>query len=411
MNKPETSIDQLRSIHVLQNPIQPYAWGSLTAIPELLGSPSPASQPQAELWMGAHPKAPSRIRIVDRWVPLSDAIDQHPELFLGPEVAGRFKNHLPYLFKVLAATKALSIQAHPDKTTAARGYAGENTQGIPLNDGRRNYKDSNHKPECICALTPFWALCGFRSADTIAERLQRLCPNGLSDILEKLTSRSGEPCHKRFFLALLGLDPEDIKSVLNEAVTQARLLNHADPVCHWIIRLHEQFPRDIGVLAPAILNLVCLKPGEALYLPDGELHAYLEGTAMEVMANSDNVVRCGLTPKHVDVKELQRFVNFRERALEVIQPVARSASESVYITPAVEFELSRVRVNETLLYESPSTRSLEILFCVEGRSTIRSVGDDQYVALNRGRAVVVPAAVDAYCISGKAELYKTTVPL
>ena len=411
MNTPDISIDQLRRIHVLQNPIQTYAWGSLTAIPQLLGTSSPAPQPQAELWMGAHTKAPSRFQINDCWITLIDAIAQHSELFLGTWVANRFQNHLPYLFKVLAATKALSIQAHPDRAAAVKGYERENAQGIPLNDAQRNFKDPNHKPECLCALTSFWALCGFRSADVISKRLARLCPNSLANVIGKLTLRPGEKGLKHFFLAMLGLDPEDQKIAVTEAVTQARLRAHFDPVCRWIIRLHEQYPDDIGVLSPAILNLVCLKPGEALYLPEGELHAYLEGTAMEVMANSDNVIRGGLTPKHVDVQELQQVLNFEERPLKIIQPVERSVAEVVYVTPAEEFELSRIRVSEELHYENPSVRSPEILLCVEGRSIIQDTGGGQDLALDKGRAVIVPAAVNAYRISGKAKLYKVSVPL
>jgi mannose-6-phosphate isomerase len=233
----------------------------------------------------------------------------------------------------------------------------------------------------------------------------------LADVIRDLTSKKSDSRIKSLFLTLLSLKPADIETILVEAVANAKLQGDADPVCHWIIRLHDQYPQDIGVLAPAILNLVCLSPGEALYLPNGELHAYLEGTAIEVMANSDNVVRGGLTSKHADVLELQRVVNFRECALEVIKPVARSAVESVYVTPAKEFELSRIRINGAVSYESPSVRNVEILICIEGDSVIRNADGRPDIGFTKGQAAIVPAAVTAYGISGKAEFYKATVPL
>ena len=411
MKKPAIAVDQIPRIFVLKNPIQPYAWGSFTAIPGLLGTPSPAPQPQAELWMGAHPKASSQIQIGGRWFSLIDAIDQHPERFLGAKVAERFENRLPYLFKILAASKALSIQAHPDRETAVRGFERENDQGIALDDPRRNYKDRNHKPECICALTPFWALCGFRASEAIAERLMLLCPREMTDVVGKLKASPGERPLESFWGTLLRLEQERIKRIVAETAAKARLHCESDPVCRWIMRLYELYPDDIGVLSPAILNLVRLNPGQALYLPDGELHAYLEGTAIEVMANSDNVIRGGLTAKHVDVHELLRVLKFRERHLEVIQPVPLSDAEAVYVTPADEFRLSRIQVNEALFYESPSKRSLEILFCLGGRPVIRNDGGDQDLRIEKGQAVLVPAAVNAYRISGRAELYKTSVPV
>jgi len=302
----------MTGICLLENTIQEYAWGSYTAIPELLGNDSPANTPQAELWMGAHPKAPSRVKCNGKWISLLELIDSNSQDILGKKVAQRFKNRLPYLFKVLAAAKPLSIQAHPSIDQACRGFDRENRLGIPLDAPNRNYKDDNHKPECICALTSFWALNGFRKASDMISLMGKICPSGLKKDFDMFRQQPNSRGLKKFFKAMMIMDQTPQHQVISDVVKNADRLKDKNAAYQWIIDLHEEYPSDIGILSPIILNLICLEPGQAMFLPSGTLHAYLDGVGIELMANSDNVLRGGLTPKHVDVKELLNVLNFEE---------------------------------------------------------------------------------------------------
>ncbi|HSM73877.1 MAG TPA: mannose-6-phosphate isomerase, class I, partial [Desulfobacterales bacterium] len=195
----------MQTIALMRNTIQPYAWGSRTAIAELRGEPSPAAEPQAELWIGAHPKAPSEVRFHGRWVPLDELIAADPAGILGAAAAARFNGELPYLLKVLAAERPLSIQAHPSRDQARVGFARENRLKIPLDAPQRNYRDANHKPECSCALTPFWALSGFRAPKEILARLAPVLPTQAAEALQDLVRGDAGDGLKRFFVWLMTL--------------------------------------------------------------------------------------------------------------------------------------------------------------------------------------------------------------
>ena len=212
----------MRTIKLLKNTIQNYAWGSPTAIPELLGDENPAHEPRAELWMGAHPKAPSFVNNGGQWVSLKDLIDRYPQEILGNEVALAFDNKLPYLFKVLAAAKPLSIQAHPNLNQAKEGYERENRLGIAMDAPNRSYKDANHKPECICALSPFWALYGFRDVCDILDMMGRNCPVALAGEMDLLKKEPDSRGLKRFFTDLMTMDSQRQKRVVDEAVQNAK---------------------------------------------------------------------------------------------------------------------------------------------------------------------------------------------
>ncbi|MCP3954606.1 MAG: mannose-6-phosphate isomerase, class I, partial [Desulfobacterales bacterium] len=279
----------MNGINLLKNSVQEYAWGSKTAIAELLGQPDPSPVPQAELWMGAHPKAPSLVMTPDGDIPLNDFIADDPETVLGAATARRFENRLPYLFKILAAARPLSIQAHPDLEQARQGFERENRIGIDIKAPERNYRDASHKPECICALTDYWAMNGFRECRDIARRLQTLCPVTLKAIIDRTLLTDGSGDLRRFFEAVMTLETGTCRRVISEAMETLQTPPENDDVAIWINILQSVYPYDIGVLAPAILNLVCLKPGQAMYLPAGQLHAYLKGVGIELMANSDNV--------------------------------------------------------------------------------------------------------------------------
>nr|HID58432.1 mannose-6-phosphate isomerase, class I [Desulfobacterales bacterium] len=395
---------------VLKNPVQEYAWGSRRAIPELLGKPAPAERPQAELWMGAHPKAPSQVFWDGAWRSLLELIQEYPEDILGEYVATRFCGRLPFLFKVLAADKPLSIQAHPSLRQAQEGFAREKKRGIPLDSPYRNYKDDNHKPEIICALTPFCALVGFRKINDILMMMDRVCPRTLAAELEEFRGQPNREGLKRFFNALMTMEKDMQVRVVAEAVSFAKKVSRDHPVFEWMIKLNMAYPSDIGVLSPILLNLILLRPNEAIYIPAGELHAYLGGVGIELMANSDNVMRGGLTPKHVDVPELLRILTFEESQVSVLTPRTYRSGESVYPTCAEEFVLSVISVREGNSFISGRDRSVEMMICTRGGACITDMRGGDVISLTRGTAVLVPAAVQQYRIDGDAVIHKAAVP-
>jgi len=302
---------KMNRICILKNPVQEYAWGSNTAIQELLGKPVPSDKPMAEMWMGAHPKAPSKVLIDEQWRSLDEVIEGSPESILGKRVAEEFGNKLPFLFKVLAADRPLSIQVHPNLEQAREGFARENRLGIPLDAPNRNYRDDNHKPELLLAVTYFTGLKGFRKIEEILGMMERIAPSGLAFELNQLRKKPEASGLKSFFNALMTMDKSRQKKVLGEAVSLAEKLADQDPAFHWMVELNREYPQDMGIFSPVILNFVELRPGEAMYLEAGELHSYLNGLAMELMANSDNVLRGGLTPKYIDMPELLKIADFK----------------------------------------------------------------------------------------------------
>ncbi len=319
----------MKHIAYLKNMILEYAWGSRTAIPELMGQSSPADQPQAELWMGAHSKAPSFVDTGDDWKSLQKLLHEYPLEILGKRIAEKYHGKLPFLFKVLAAAEPLSIQAHPGADAAREGFAREETLAIPFDAPNRNYKDTNHKPECLCALTPFWGLCGFRSISEISFLLSHLCPQTLGELLGLLRENTQTNGLQIFFEAIMQMSPKKQAETVHEAVRNAQTIAHERPEYDWIARLHLAYPSDIGVIFPAILNLIHLQPGEALFLEPGELHAYLSGVGIELMANSDNVLRGGLTSKHRDIDELMRVLSFEEKIVDILLPQNQNKHEQL----------------------------------------------------------------------------------
>ncbi len=396
-------IDRIR---LLTNPIRDYAWGSHSAIAELQGRPAPTERPEAELWMGAHPNAPSRLCRGEDRERMDAAIARRPRAILGERVAQRYQG-LPFLFKVLAAEQPLSIQAHPDSHRARAGFARENAAGLAPDDPQRSYRDARHKPELVCALSPFLALRGFRAPSETRALLERLEAPGLAALLRCLDEPDAGRGLHRLLETLLRTPPEARRDALDEAVTAARTLAPSEPAFDWVVRLGERYPDDAGVLAPLFLHLVRLEPGEAMYLPPGELHAHLAGTCVEVMANSDNVVRGGLTHKHVDVVELLEIVRFEPGPIEVVRPAPDAHGRLVYATPAAEFELSRLEVQGDT--RSFPASGAEILLCTEGALLVRGASGDG-VALSRGDSCLVPDAAGGYRLEGSGTLFRASVP-
>ena len=401
----------MSGICLFKNTIQEYAWGSYTAIPELLGNDSPANTPQAELWMGAHPKAPSKLKCNGKWRSLLELIDKNPRGILGEKVAQKFKNRLPYLFKVLAAGKPLSIQAHPSLGQAKEGFERENRLGIPLDAPNRNYKDDNHKPECICALSAFWALNGFRKISAMISLLDRICPPGLTKELDLLRRKPDSDGLKNFFQTVMTMDRKSQKRIVDDAVKNARPVKGDNKAYQWMINLYKEYPSNIGVLSPIILNLICLEPGQALFLPAGTLHAYLDGVGIELMANSDNVLRGGLTPKHVDVKELLNVLNFEERDVNILKMEKINPCERRYESNAQEFSLSVIAVKTDTEYYSPGKRCVEILLCTDGDAVVVDFAENNSVDIKKGMSILIPAVVEKYSIKGDAVFYKAAVPI
>jgi len=401
----------MHPICILKNPIQEYAWGSLYALPELLGTPSPAQRPQAELWMGAHPRAPSLVFYNRQWIPLAQWIALDPASILGEAVRNRFAARLPFLFKVLAVEKPLSVQVHPNADQARKGFARENALGIRPDAPHRSYRDDNHKPEIICALTDFWALNGFRKIPDTLRLFEMLSVSDLMGPLADFRRQANAGGLKSFFTTLMCTERGRRDRIVMEAVDKAEKLASLDPVFEWMILLNLRCPTDIGVFSPLLLNLVHLRPGEAIFLPPGDIHSYLGGIGIELMANSDNVIRCGLTSKHIDIPELLDVVSFEEKEISILTPRAVPGGEKVYDSPGREFILSTVAVFKDQPFTSSSNRSVEVMICMEGRAVVTDFGTGASLEVGKGSSVVVPACVGQYCIKGEAALYKASVPL
>ncbi len=399
----------MKQVLLLENRIQRYAWGSPTAISELLGK-RPPGEPEAELWMGAHPRCPSLVNGADGALPLDELIGRHPREILGARVAARFGQKLPFLFKVLAAAQALSIQAHPSLEQACAGFARENAAGIPIDAPHRNYRDDNHKPELIVALTDFWALKGFRPVDEIVDDFGAIGSPAIAAPLDALRGARDESALREFFEAILTMEGRARADLARAVVEQARTKAEEEGHWAWLLTLNDLYPGDVGLASALLLNLVHLEPGEGLYLPAGELHAYLDGTGIEVMANSDNVLRGGLTPKHIDVAEMLATLTFGAGTPEVLSPREMGRGERSYPTPADEFVLTEIRVGSGAGWTSGQDRSVEILLCVDGSGVLASSGSDATLPVKKGTSLLVPAAVTEYRIDGSVTLFRTAVP-
>lgn len=369
--------------------VQHYAWGSLDGLARVLGR-APSGRPEAELWLGAHPHGPCR---VEGGASLEDVVAAAPEAALGAEVLARHGPQLPFLFKVLSAGAPLSLQAHPSLAQARAGFAREEAAGIPRDDGRRSYRDANHKPELLVALTPFSALCGFRAAEDTRARLAVL---GLD------AGPLGERGLKAWCQWLWGLGPAEVRALV-AALERACAAPPPglEAECRWLAVLAGQYPSDAGVLVAVGLHLVELPPGRGLFLAAGTLHAHLAGTGLEVMAASDNVLRGGLTPKHVDVPQLLEVVHFAAGAPALVEARPSVApGEWVYPAPAAEFRLSRCEVEGGLTLPR---RGPDVLLCLEGE--VSALG----LTLTRGQAAFAAHAEGPLGLAGRGVVWRSTV--
>ncbi|WP_420175927.1 mannose-6-phosphate isomerase, class I [Luteococcus sp. OSA5] len=376
--------------------IQHYAWGSTTAIPEILGTEA-TSEPQAEYWLGAHSSAPSTVD----GRPLDELIAQQPTI-VGNASVQAFGPCLPYLLKVLAANRPLSLQAHPTREQAEEGFALENSLGIALDDPKRTYKDAWPKPELMLALTPFDALCGFRDSLLTAELFERVGIPALDQMVAPLRMRGGSAGLMEVFLDALG-QTDERRDLVNETV--ARCLPHSDEqgdfgeFCRTAVMLDEFYPGDSSILAALMMNRFTMQPGEGVFLPAGNMHAYLKGTGIEIMANSDNVLRGGLTPKHIDVDALVSVVDFDAAPVELVRAVQEAPGLSRYPTPAPEFALWQLDLADGIEVRLPAVDLGRTLLVVEGSLT----GSDG-TTLTKGQAAFLEAGEDV-TVTGTATAF------
>ena len=384
---------------VLRGALRTYAWGSHTAIAEFTGRPSPTPHPEAELWLGAHPGDPARLEGDGGERSLLDTITADPEGQLGAATRESFGDALPFLAKVLAAEEPLSLQAHPSAEQAMEGFAREDRLHIPISAPTRNYRDRSHKPELLVALGPFEALAGFRPVARSIELLRALTVADLDPFVNLLSGQADADGLRALFTTWITAPQADldvlVPQVLDGAVAYLRSgATEFAREAKTALQLGELYPGDAGVLAALLLNRISLAAGEGIYLPAGNLHAYLHGVGFEVMANSDNVLRGGLTPKHVDVPELLRVLDFAPTDESALRPRStREGIEIVYDTPAPEFAVSLLRLDGADLgheIDAPSRHDgPQVLLCTEG--SVQVHGKSSVLTLDRGAAAWVAA--------------------
>lgn len=373
----------------LSNPIRAYAWGSREVIARLQGRPLPTDGPEAELWIGAHPADPSMLDRPGGPVSLLAAITDDPQGMLGATAAAEFGPRLPYLLKILAAAQPLSLQAHPDAEQARTGYAA----------GNPNYVDPYHKPELLVAVSEFTALCGFREPKESADLLAALGVPALAPVVAALRTGAPEGLHTAVRTLLTwpaGQRQELVDAVVAGAETDLPA------------RLARLYPGDLGVVVALLLNHVTLRPGEAIWMPAGNLHAYLDGTGVEIMAGSDNVLRGGLTPKRVDVDELLRVLRFEVLADPVVRPVAVAPGVVTWPAPVREFALFRVQLDESTPRVELALNGPREVICLRGEVRV----DDGLapVTLHAGQAAFGPATGGPLSCTGAGEIYVAALP-
>ncbi|HCK7280438.1 TPA: mannose-6-phosphate isomerase [Enterobacter roggenkampii] len=381
----------------LINSVQNYAWGSKTALTDLYGIANPNNLPMAELWMGAHPKSSSKIEDASGQArSLRDVIDANKAALLGDKVAQRF-GELPFLFKVLCADQPLSIQVHPNKQASEIGFAKENAAGIPLDAAERNYKDPNHKPELVFALTPFLAMNAFREFSEIISLLQPVA--GAHNAIAHFLENPNAEALSQLFASLLNMQGEEKSHAL--AVLKAALESQQGEPWETIRLIAQFYPDDSGLFSPLLLNVVKLNPGEAMFLFAETPHAYLQGVALEVMANSDNVLRAGLTPKYIDIPELVANVKFVAKpAAELLTQPVKNGAELDFPIPVEDFAFSLHDLSQT--ETTIAQESAAILFCVEGEATLHK--GEQRLVLKPGESAFVAANESPVSVSGTGRL-------
>ncbi|MFC4375298.1 mannose-6-phosphate isomerase, class I [Nocardia halotolerans] len=395
--------------------LRSYAWGSRTALARLCGRPVPSAHPEAELWFGAHPADPAHVKAAEGPRSLLEVLSADPARELGT-VADAFDSRLPFLLKILAAEEPLSLQAHPSSAQARVGFERENRTGVPLDSPLRNYRDDSHKPELVVALDRFEALAGFRNPHRTVELLRALDVPGLNIYAELLAAQPDSAGLRTLFTTWITLPPAALATLL-PAVLEGCVRYLSDnggreftAEVRTALELAEVYPGDAGVLAALLLNRLTLEPGQGLFLAAGNLHAYLRGVGVEIMANSDNVLRGGLTPKHVDVPELLRVLDFEPIDLPVIEPEPGADGGVRYSTPAPEFALCRFDLAAGAEPVDLADAGPGIVLCTHG--TVELFHNGRTLIVECGNAAWISAAdtdIRARALDGQAQLFSACV--
>jgi len=377
----------------ITNTPRDYAWGSFTAIADLLGL-APTGKPQAELWLGAHSGSPSLL--VDNDRPITDL----------------FPSGLPFLLKVLAAASPLSLQAHPTLDQAREGFARENAAGIPIDSPNRNYKDALHKPEAIVALVDgFQALCGFRSVAAARAALAPLIADEATSpadaavvaaFSDRLASDASLPTVFEWLMAG-GPDVQALVAALTDCAARGGS-QPGDEGEHWRVveLLAAHYPGDAGIAVSLLLNVVTLTAGEALFLPAGNIHSYLGGLGVEIMASSDNVLRGGLTPKHVDVAELLTVLDFEPLPIPYLVPEQVADGVNVFDPGLSDFCLTVVTQSATVSLNGPA-----IVLCTAGSFTLSGGSQGETAEISQGHSFLINN-LDELAIRGEGQLFVAT---
>ncbi len=407
-------MDLDHNIFPLTGVIQNYAWGGTVFIPELLGIKNETQQPFAELWMGTHTRGPATVNVAGKTLQLAELIAAQPEKILGTQTVAQFGPQLPFLFKVLAVKKMLSIQVHPTKAAAERGFAQENELGIPLSAPHRNYKDDNHKPEIMVAMSDFWLLHGFKSKSAIEASLAAV-PE-----LKELLVRCQTKTTLALYQYLMELPQSAVNQILKPLAQRLTTTLQAGKLQksqadYWAALAFQEnnLPDgnlDRGIFSIYLFNLVFLKKGEAIFQDAGIPHAYLEGINIELMANSDNVFRGGLTVKHIDVPALMQHLRTDAIVPHIIQAEPISATEKRYACPAVDFALSQIVLQKAQVHEAKENPAAAALIVLEG--TVWVNAGHQKIKRTRGESFFATAEVP-YQIESESDavLYKASVPV
>ena len=411
----------------LKPAVQRYAWGGYEFIPGLLGEPNEARAPHAELWIGAHPVAPSQVALPGGDVSLAALFEAGAAAIVGAELVARFGPALPYLLKVLDVRSMLSIQAHPDPVQAREGFAREERAGIARSAPNRDYRDAGHKPEASLALTDFWMLFGFRPVGAIADTLREVpelaalfrAAGSAAPDPRACEGESGHEWLRSSYAAVMRLRQEAVDEALGPladrlARDEAGGGLHRSTPDFWAARAVREFRPvdgavDRGLVSIYLLNLVRLNPGEAIFIPAGVLHAHLEGIAVEVMAASDNVLRGGLTGKHVDVDELLRVVRFETTVPRPLCAHRETTGERRYATPASEFRLGRLELGPGDRFAPGPVWGADALLVLDGEATAHAAGVS--LQLPRGEAVLATSGLD-YTVEARdrAVVIRASVP-
>ncbi|MDA3834830.1 MAG: mannose-6-phosphate isomerase, class I [Spirochaetales bacterium] len=404
------------NIELLYPYIQKYTWGDTQWLQHLLGCADEKSgEPWAELWLGTHPKGMTHMSQGGRiTATLAEYIQNRPTDVLGPLSVEPFDEGLPFLFKILAVGTPLSIQCHPTKVQAREGFDREELAGIPLSAANRNYRDKNHKPEIICAVTSFTALCGFRKIGEITALFTRYLPEVYSLLFGNFFENenlSEEAAYRYLLQSILQLEGSERAACMQLIRNSLASLKDDSQEIALLRKFTEIHPEDPSVLAPLYLQIINLEPGEALYQPAGELHAYISGIGIELMANSDNVLRGGLTEKYVDVQELLHVVKFRYSAKKKTLPFGELSGLYAYHTPAQDFDLHRI---ETGTYSAGKNKYVKIMIQLSGKTEFVYTNPDSHqeksFLLSEGKACIIPAAVRDYTMRTIGTVFCAGIP-